>query len=141
MNRGRPALPPEVEHEGFDLTPMIDCTFQLIVFFMLVSDLSQARIEPLRLPSASRGVVLGHPDDLVVNLRSDGSVRIGGRSLSDAALEAVFEGRRPKAERGTGYPVVLRADASTPFEHVQKVLMMAADRGAVTRVQFSARKE
>jgi biopolymer transport protein ExbD len=137
----RRALPPDAEQEGFDMTPMIDVTFQLIIFFMLVSDMSRTRTEVLKLPAASTATRIDNLDDLVVNIQADGTVKIDGRKLGDAALEAVFEGRRPKAERGTGYPVVLRADAATPFEHVQKILMMATDRGAVTRVQFSAKKE
>jgi biopolymer transport protein ExbD len=42
--------------EGFSLTPMIDVTFQLLIFFMLVSDMSQSQIELLTLPIASKAI-------------------------------------------------------------------------------------
>ncbi|HLF92489.1 MAG TPA: biopolymer transporter ExbD [Planctomycetota bacterium] len=134
--RGRP---PEVEQDGFDMTPMIDCTFQLIIFFILVTDMSRVQTEAMTLPTA-RGV---DPKEagLVVNVMPDGKIRIDGRTVKDEALESIFEGRRARAERGSGYPVILRADRSTPFEHVQKVMMVATTHGAVTRIQFCAKKE
>ena len=47
-NKGaHPGDPPKM-----DLTPMIDCTFQLIIFFILVTDMSQRELELLTLPIA-----------------------------------------------------------------------------------------
>lgn len=43
----QPGEPPKM-----DLTPMIDCTFQLIIFFILVTDMSQRELEILTLPMA-----------------------------------------------------------------------------------------
>ena len=135
----RRTRPPEVEQDGFDMTPMIDCTFQLIIFFMLVTDMASVQTEKMTLPMA-RTVDPKEPG-LVVNVLPEGSIRIDGRTVKDETLESIFEGRRAKAERGSGYPVILRADRSTPFEHVQKVMMVATLHGAVTRIQFCARKE
>ncbi len=135
----RRAPPPDVEQDGFDMTPMIDCTFQLIIFFMLVTDMASVQTEKMTLPAA-RGLDVKEAG-LVVNVMADGTIRIDGRTVKDETLESLFEGRRAKAESGSGYPVILRADRSTPFEHIQKVMMVATTHGAVTRVQFCARKE
>ncbi len=135
----RRAPPPEVESDGFDMTPMIDIVFQLIIFFMLVTDMANVQTEKMTLPTA-KGI---DPKEagLVVNVMPDGTIRIDGKTVRDETLESIFEGRRVKAERGSGYPVILRADRSTPFEHVQKVMMVATTHGAVTRIQFCAKKE
>ena len=45
--------PPEIEAVTFDMTPMIDVTFQLIIFFMLSMDMSQLELENLNMPTAS----------------------------------------------------------------------------------------
>ena len=90
---------------------------------------------------ATKAVLVCNPDDLVVNILPDGRVRVDGRNYSDEALEGLFARRRPKAGGGAGYPLVLRADRSTAFEHVQKIMSMAVAHGALSRIQFSARKE
>jgi biopolymer transport protein ExbD len=136
----RRAPPEDVEPTGFNMTPMIDCTFQLIIFFMLVTDMSRVQTEDLTLPSASKAR-LTEEAALVVNVMPDGKIRIAGRTFPDASLEGLFESRRAGAERGMGMPVLIRADRSTPFEHVQKVLMIASHHGAVTRIQFGAKQE
>jgi len=139
----RRRVPPgEIEPPGFDMTPMIDMTFQLIIFFMLVTDMSKTQLEPLRTPAASAAILDRLMEDqVVVNVLPDGKVKVAGRTFSDEALEQLFESRRWKAERGMGYPVVIRADRSASFEPVQKVLMIASARGAVTRIHFAAIKE
>jgi biopolymer transport protein ExbD len=142
MLRRRRTPPEDLQPEAFGMTPMIDVTFQLILFFMLVTDMAKQQLEPLRPPSASKAVT-GAADDgeLVVNVMPDGKVKIAGRTYGDPALEQLFESRRWRAERGMGYPVVIRADRSAPFEPVQKVMTIASAHGAVTRVHFAALKE
>lgn len=59
-----------------DMTPMIDCVFLLMIFFVLVIDLSQKNLEDLILPRA----VFQEPDDKpgehrpIINVLQDGSV-------------------------------------------------------------------
>lgn len=49
-NKAMETVNEEVE---LNLTPMIDVVFNLIIFFMIITDLSQKEIEVLRLPTAS----------------------------------------------------------------------------------------
>ena len=53
--RGTPDTEVEV-----DMTPMIDLTFLLIIFFIIVNDLTQQELEDLKLPIAQEA---GHDDD------------------------------------------------------------------------------
>jgi len=59
------------EHVGrVNLTPMIDVVFQLIIFFMLVSELTNLALEPVILPwgyHAETDVKL--PNEVVVNIK------------------------------------------------------------------------
>ena len=41
-----------IEGIGFNMTPMIDVVFQLIIFLMLANDMSRKEIEDLLLPDA-----------------------------------------------------------------------------------------
>lgn len=64
------------EDVQMDMTPMIDCVFLLMIFFVLVIDLSQKNLEDLVLPRA----VFIQPDEKpsptrpIVNVLQDGSV-------------------------------------------------------------------
>ena len=58
-----------------DMTPMIDVTFQLIIFFIIVADLTQTELEDLKLPVALQA---GHDDPPkgrpILNVMPDGEV-------------------------------------------------------------------
>ncbi len=58
------------ENLGFSMTPMIDIVFQLIIFFMLVSDFMQTDLERVWLPLAPAAVEDNKPDKnrLVINI-------------------------------------------------------------------------
>jgi biopolymer transport protein ExbD len=152
-------LPPEETPEGFNMTPMIDVTFQLIIFFMLVTDMSKAQIENLYLPAASKAIKEKFEDTtmLVLNVMPDGAIKINGKTFynpkkdqdDNKRLEDIFESRRqnkvyqevPGKADWVKYPLLIRADRSTSFEHIQKILMIATHHGGVTRVQLGAKQE
>lgn len=55
---------------GFNMTPMIDIVFQLIIFFMLVTEFANTQLEQVRLAKASQAEEdkLPPKDRLVINL-------------------------------------------------------------------------
>jgi len=59
-----------MEKVGFDMTPMIDCVFQLIIFFMLTIDFANKQMERLTLPKATTSVEDKTPPEqrLMINL-------------------------------------------------------------------------
>lgn len=64
------------ENVGFNMTPMIDIVFQLITFFMLVTDMSQRELEQIDLPTARRAEIEegGQPDRIFINIYHERSV-------------------------------------------------------------------
>jgi len=150
---------PELPQDSFNLTPMIDVVFQLLIFFMLVMDMSTAQLEAVTLPSASKAVKEKFQDTtlLVLNIMKDGTIKINGKTFynpkkdadENKKLEDLFESRRQnkKYQEIEGkadwvkYPMLVRCDRSTGFEHLQKVLMIATHHGGVTRVQLGAKQE
>ncbi len=154
----RRRLSQEAGWEGSNLTPMIDVTFQLIIFFMLVTDMASAQIENLKVPSASKAIKEKYDDPqlLVLNVMPDGTIKSGGKvfwhpKMGDDCkkLEDLFEARRQNRayqevagdEKYVKYPLMIRADRSAHFEHVQRILMIATHHGGVTRVHLGARQE
>lgn len=70
-----------------DMTPMIDCVFLLMIFFVLVIDLSQKNLEDLVLPRAQ----FQEPDDKppenrpIINVLQSGAVVYEGKVRYDPA--------------------------------------------------------
>lgn len=81
--KGRPSTEVEV-----DMTPMIDMTFLLIIFFIIVTDLSQQELEELKLPVA-RSAVEDKPPEFrpILNVLMDGSIIIKKETYYEPGID------------------------------------------------------
>ena len=117
-----------------DMTPMIDIVFQLIIFFMLLMDMSQKDLETLVLPKALSAVE-DKPNPLdprpVINITADGQILVkrddGYKKLKEYLLMRARAMPKAPVEPGSKIiapdkPILVRADQSTPFKHIQKVM-------------------
>jgi biopolymer transport protein ExbD len=123
-----------------NMTPMIDVTFQLIIFFLLSSHLAQqeTRME-LALPSASSGnqAAIDDRPRLNVNVRSDGNVTLGSTRTSRQEMSGRLQIEREKL--GPDMEVRIRADRSVPYKAVEPILLACADAG-IWNVTFAVVK-
>ena len=73
------------ESSDMDMTPMIDCVFLLMIFFVLVIDLSQQDLEDLILPKAEYITPDDDPPDVrpIINVVQDGRVIYKGKVWFD----------------------------------------------------------
>lgn len=143
------------------MTSMIDVVFQLMIFFMIVTDLTQRNVEKLELPKLKEAnpTKFNDPMLLIVNIDKEGILKINGQTYWHPSwgestaernpfskLEELFNARRRmrkyRDESVPGdfvkYWMLIRADRSTDFEHIQRLLMMCVKYGGVTNVQFAA---
>ena len=150
------AIPEPDPPESSNMTPMIDVVFQLLIFFMLVTDMAKAQIEPLVLPYANKALKEKFNDEtmLILNVLKDGSIKVQGKWLFNPKneedpkkLEDLLEARRqmkkyqeiPGKDDFVKYPIMIRCDRSTEFQHLQRILMIATKHGGVTRIQLGAK--
>ncbi len=117
------------EAEDFQMAPMIDMVFLLLVFFMCVSSLAQAdKSLPLDLPESAESEV---PDDLsnrgVVSVQRNGDVFVG---VTPVSLKNLGDRLRAEFERHPGLKVQVRADGRAPFSVIKPVLKVCAEAGA-----------
>lgn len=116
---------------GFNMTPMIDVVFQLIIFFLLSSHLSQNENNlPLPLPQASSGQE--DPADpeqprVTINVLLDGTLLLAGSPVSLADLPLRLQDRLKHF--GPGLEVRVRADRSVPYNHVEPVMLACVKVG------------
>ena len=134
-----------------DLTPMIDIVFNLIIFFLIVSDLSNLAVEDLQLSYADQAIVSKDPGRVLqLNVMGGGAVRVNGLSYNADSLARFLEieaaGYEYEAPGDSGGPPVsklrvnIRADKESPFQGVQEALD-ANLRAGITRTSLGASKE
>lgn len=123
--------------EDFQMAPMIDMVFLLLVFFMTVSTLAQEERVPVELAESSEAEV---PEDsrhrgvLTATLEEDGIVWWHGlRALERDHMGGLIE-HWVKTE--PELRLQLRVAEDIPFNEVRQVLQKAAEAGAV-RVVYS----
>ena len=126
---------------GFNMTPMIDIVFLLIIFFLVSSHLAQreARME-LDLPIASSGAEATNEDlrRVTVNVLANGQTVVGGREMPAAQIGGYLLRTKQQAEEPL--EVRIRGDRLAPYEEVEPVLKGAADAG-IWDVTFSVVEE
>lgn len=117
----------EDEEPQFQMAPMIDMVFLLLVFFMLASNLSQQQQLPLDIPEATRGVVpRERPDRYVINISREGDLYSGMNPVDLDELQTLVEAallENPQLR------VYVRADAATPHREIRRVMGRMAAAG------------
>ena len=119
---------------------MIDVTFLLIIFFMVVTALSDASKSKIDLPEA----IMAEPDRpripgrVAINVLKNGVVEVMRREYSDSALKRLLamEYQLTHGDRA----ILVRADKNVPFVHVRRVLQLCADNN-LWRIAFSTLAE
>ena len=126
-----------------NLTPMLDLVFQLITFFMLVTNFKAAALDlNLKLPvvgSARPVDTQGTEDLLVLNVNSEGTLNVFNiprEPVSYIAAEAKISRSAAKRENPKFKPdddlpttIVIRADKMTSFSKLNLVIKACQDKG------------
>lgn len=131
---------------NMDMTPMIDCVFLLMIFFVLVIDLSQQNLEDLILPKANYAVPDEKPPEQrpVVNVLQDGKIVVRKNVRYDPAIHGDnfsgiqellldFKNNIPDLDIETqtvggtkmtliNDPLLIRADKWTEWHYVGKLM-------------------
>ncbi len=110
-----------LEEPSINLTSMLDVVLNLIIFFMISTQfIQEERQYDVKLPTVSEATALsGQPDEIVVNVMSNGSFIIKGNGVSQQELEAALKAAR---ERFPGQAVIVRADGDGKYQPVMDVL-------------------
>jgi biopolymer transport protein ExbD len=118
------------DNVGFQLAPMIDMTFLLLIFFMVTTKISKEQIkEEIKLPVASNAVIPPEAGDRdIISIDGQGRYFIGQSPADKKQLAAHLK------KRFENYPplrLYIRADLNTPGKMIKEVMKMAAEAGAL----------
>lgn len=113
-----------------DLTPAIDLVFNLIVFFLVVSELGQQDLLDLQLAHASQAQpprAVDPSNALRLDLSGDGEISLRGRRYparlgQSQALAGALRQASARGDAPEGALVTIRAARGAPFGQVQAAL-------------------
>lgn len=116
-----PLRTPPLDEPSMNLTAMLDVVLNILLFYMLASvfpkDERQYDVELPSVPAAE--ALAGRPDDMVINVHSDGGITVGGQALSLSELETLLRDAR------TRYPdqsVLIRGDGHSYYQPIMDVM-------------------
>ena len=130
-----------------NMTPMIDVVFQLIIFFIVTLNMSEAKNEDIVLAMGPNGPEIDTDDpmaSLALVIEVDKKADKFGRFLSISGARMTREELRGLLQRrynkyGT-FPVMIRADADARHRQVRAAMDIVTECG-IARIGFIAIKE
>ena len=126
---------------GFNMTPMIDVVFLLIIFFLVSSHLArQENLIELPLPVAKSG-----QDDtdfetprVTLNVKEDGSIWLAGRILQSNELPQKLS--EVKQQEGDNLEVRIRGSRVTAYSAVEPIMLACTEVG-IWNVSYAVYRE
>ena len=113
------------------MTPMIDVTFLLLIFFISVNQITEANNEPVELPKLQGSNDL-QPSVLTVNVMEDGQTVVSGETVSiDRFISIVTNELTLQGDDPSRVTVVVRADKRSDARPVNEIVR------ALTRLQIT----
>jgi biopolymer transport protein ExbD len=122
---------------GFNMTPMIDIVFLLIIFFILSSHFARQETQlELSLPAAASGKEALADDTrrVIVSVLPEGQLQLAGAAVDAAELQQKIQYESQRV--GGDLEVRIRGDRDVPYQHVEPILLACA-RAGVWKVTFA----
>lgn len=113
---------------GFDMTPMIDVVFQLLIFFLFTSRFTETVRTPMDLPEQSGDGAIDQPADLIVDVLAGGNLLLDGEPTTLAGFEARLETMTLELGDASLIEVLVRADQTAQSGSVNEVVSIMATR-------------
>ena len=123
---------------GFQLAPMIDVVFLLLIFFIVTYQLSDYETElEVSVPTAEEGATTTrHYLEEIINIRSDGTIVMEKQVYTLDELQAKME---RLARVNKNQPIRIRGDADTRYQDVVNVIDRCRKAG-IWNVSFATQK-
>lgn len=123
--------------DELDMTPMIDMTFQLIAFFMMLANFSKVETnDKVKLPDSDLARPPAEVPDfrILLSVFKDGNVFAGGKEVGTASLLKPYLDREinnAKAVRveTSKIKVIIRSHRETKMGKIHEVIRACQDRG------------
>lgn len=114
------------EDPKVDMTPMVDCVFLLLIFFMIGTTFIETPGLSIKLPESTSRVAEKSPEEVKIYLSKQGEIFLGEALMTAPALKRHLEGYKNKVARMT---FLLMADKDARHGQVVELMDMAKVAG------------
>jgi len=127
-----------LHHPGIQLAPLVDVLLLLLIFFLLTWNAARNENElDVKVPKATAAKEkAAPPGDVVVNVKTDGTVVVNRRSMTARELTDLLQSL---VKLYPDQAVVIRGDEGGAYKNVVNVLNICSEAG-VTNVAFATAK-
>jgi biopolymer transport protein ExbD len=125
MGRFRDLSADEGNEGGIDLSPMLDCVFILLIFFIVTTTFVEESGVEVDKPQAASAVRL-EKNSILIALTAENQVVYGGRDIGISGVQPLVKRVLQKEQ----LPVIVQADAAAPSGMLVRVVDEAKLAGA-----------
>jgi biopolymer transport protein ExbD len=108
-----------LSEESIDLTPLIDCVFQLLIFFMVTTVFIHAQGLDVDLPAPTQATEQQERKDINIIIERNGRIEISGEEVLPGSLK---ERIRQAMEENRNDNVIIQADRQVVQQRVVEVV-------------------
>jgi biopolymer transport protein ExbD len=120
---------------GIDMTPMIDCVFLLLIFFMITSSIIRDQGIQVRLPRSDTSALL-QSRDLVLSINRENEIYLDDLRIAKADL---FDRLKREFAQAGRELLIIRADEVIEYGVLIEVMDIAR-RAGIYNVSLSTRR-
>ena len=117
MGRFQDAAQDNDGETGIDMSPLIDCVFILLIFFIVTTVFVEETGIEVDKPQAANSANL-EKTSILIALSAEGAVVYGGREIGITGVQPLVK----RMTRGEAVPVVIQADKSAPAGLLVRVI-------------------
>jgi biopolymer transport protein ExbD len=132
MGRFRQSASDEGSEGGIDMSPMIDCVFILLIFFIVTTTFVEETGVEVDKPQAASAARL-EKTSILIAITAKGEVVYGGREIGIGGVQPLVKRMLQQEE----VPVILQADKAVPSGLLVRVLDEVKLAGA-TKVSIAS---
>lgn len=133
MSRIRQMMSDDSSETGIDMSPLIDCVFILLIFFIVTTTFVEETGVEVDKPQAASAERL-EKSSILIALTSKGEVVYGGREIGIGGVQALVRRMIQKEQ----LPVIIQADAASPAGLLVRIIDESKLAGA-TKVSVAAK--
>ena len=135
MGRFRQLAAEESDESGIDISPLMDCVFILLIFFIVTTTFVEETGVEVDKPQAASAVQL-EKTSILIALTQKGEVVYGGREIGISGVQPLVKRMLQKED----VPVIIQADTGSQSGLLVRIIDEAKLAGA-TKVSIASKKQ